>query len=82
MMPIPKHRPRRTVLVVEDALTNGAFLNSFSRARLRLCCTRAIRDSADAVLKSATVDAGILDLRLSDERSGLEVLEQLRFDDR
>ena len=33
-------------------------------------------------LKTATVDAVILDLRLADERSGLEVLEQMRLDAR
>ena len=33
-------------------------------------------------LKSSAIDAVILDLRLSDERSGLEVLEQMRLDER
>lgn len=32
-------------------------------------------------LKSSTIDAVILDLRLSDERSGLEVLEQMRLEE-
>ena len=74
--------PRRTVLVVEDALTTRCILEQFfARAG---CDVLHASDPETALmrLKSATVDAVILDLRLSDERSGLEVLEQMRFDDR
>ena len=75
-------RTRRTVLVVEDALTTRCILEQFfARAG---CDVLHASDPETALmrLKSSTVDAVILDLRLSDERSGLEVLEQMRFDDR
>jgi CheY-like chemotaxis protein len=74
MTGIIKARSRRTVLVVEDALTTRCILEQFF--------ARAGCDVLHASLKSSTIDAVILDLRLSDERSGLEVLEQMRLDER
>jgi DNA-binding response OmpR family regulator len=75
-------RTRRTVLVVEDALTTRCILEQFfARAG---CDVLQASDPESAMmrLRSTTVDAVILDLRLSDERSGLEVLEQMRLDER
>ena len=77
-----KPRTRRTVLVVEDALTTRCILEQFfARAG---CDVLQANDPDDAMkrLKSTPVDAVILDLRLSDDRSGLEVLEQMRLDER
>ena len=82
MTRILKARPRRTVLVVEDALTTRCILEQFfARAG---CDVLHAGDPETALmrLKSSTIDAVILDLRLSDERSGLEVLEQMRLDER
>ena len=77
-----KSRPRRTVLVVEDALTTRCILDQFfARAG---CDVVHASDPETALLrlKSSCVDAVILDLRLSDDRSGLEVLEQMRLEAR
>lgn len=77
-----KPRTRRTVLVVEDALTTRCILEQFfARAG---CDVLQASDPESAMmrLRSTSVDAVILDLRLSDERSGLEVLEQMRLDER
>src|SRR5687767_7391795 len=82
MTRILKARPRRTVLVVEDALTTRCILEQFfARAA---CDVLHASDPETALLRlrSASIDAVILDLRLSDERSGLEVLEQMRLDER
>jgi DNA-binding response OmpR family regulator len=82
MSPILKPRTRRTVLVVEDALTTRCILEQFF-ARAGCDVVQAgDPDAAMSRLKSGTIDAVILDLRLGDERSGLEVLEQMRLDDR
>ena len=73
---------RRTVLVVEDTLTTRCILEQFfARAG---CDVMQASDPEAAMswLKSTAVDAVILDLRLTDERSGLEVLEQMRLDER
>lgn len=75
-------RSRRTVLVVEDALTTRCILEQFfARAG---CEVLQASDPETALmrLKTSTVDAVILDLRLADDRSGLEVLEQMRLDER
>ena len=81
-MPTLKTPPRRTILVVEDALTTRCILEQFF-ARAGCDVVQASDpDSAMKRLKSTNVDAVILDLRLSDERSGLEVLEQMRLDER
>jgi CheY-like chemotaxis protein len=83
MMAILNGRPpRRTVLVVEDALTTRCILEQFfARAG---CDVLHAGDPEAALmrLKSSAIDAVILDLRLSEERSGLEVLEQMRLDER
>ena len=82
MMPTLKTPPRRTILVVEDALTTRCILEQFF-ARAGCDVVQASDpESAMKRLKSTSVDAVILDLRLSDERSGLEVLEQMRLDER
>ena len=75
-------RSRRTVLVVEDALTTRCILEQFfARAGCEVL-QASDPDTALMRLKTSTVDAVILDLRLADDRSGLEVLEQMRLDDR
>jgi two-component system sensor histidine kinase and response regulator WspE len=82
MTRILQARPRRTVLVVEDALTTRCILEQFfARAG---CDVLHASDPETALLRlrSATIDAVILDLRLADNRSGLEVLEQMRLDER
>ena len=82
MATILKARPRRTVLVVEDALTTRCILEQFFARAGCDVLQAGDPDTALMRLKSTTVDAVILDLRLSDERSGLEVLEQMRLDER
>jgi len=82
MSPILKPRTRRTVLVVEDALTTRCILEQFFARAGCDVVQAADPDTAMARLKSGTIDAVILDLRLGDERSGLEVLEQMRLDER
>jgi CheY-like chemotaxis protein len=75
------HSPR-TVLVVEDALTTRCILEQFfARAGCEVM-QASDPEAAMTRLKSTIVDAVILDLRLSDDRSGLEVLEQMRLDER
>jgi len=81
-MTILKPSPRRTVLVVEDALTTRCILEQFfARAG---CDVLHASDPETALLRlrSANIDAVILDLRLGEERSGLEVLEQMRLEAR
>lgn len=82
MMPTLKTPPRRTILVVEDALTTRCILEQFFARAGCDVIQASDPDSAMKRLKSTSVDAVILDLRLSDERSGLEVLEQMRLDER
>jgi CheY-like chemotaxis protein len=82
MTRILKARPRRTVLVVEDALTTRCILEQFFARAGCDVLHAADPDTALVRLKSSCVDAVILDLRLADERSGLEVLEQMRLDER
>jgi DNA-binding response OmpR family regulator len=82
MTRILKARPRRTVLVVEDALTTRCILEQFFARSGCEVMQASDPEAALARLKSTVVDAVILDLRLSDERSGLEVLEQMRLDER
>lgn len=74
--------PRCTVLVVEDALTTRCILEQFFTRAGCDVLQAADPDAAMMRLKAATVDAVILDLRLGDDRSGLEVLEQMRFEER
>ena len=82
MVPIGRAHSRRTVLIVEDALTTRCILEQFfARAG---CDVLQAADVETALkrLKTALIDAVILDLRLGDGRSGLEVLEQMRFEER
>lgn len=82
MTSVLKPRTRRTVLVVEDALTTRCILEQFF-ARAGCDVVQAgDPDTALMRLRSTNIDAVILDLRLADERSGLEVLEQMRLDER
>jgi DNA-binding response OmpR family regulator len=77
-----KPRTRRTVLVVEDALTTRCILEQFFARAGCDVLQASDPDAAMMRLKTTDVDAVILDLRLADERSGLEVLEQMRLDAR
>ena len=82
MIPLPRTHSRRTVLIVEDALTTRCILEQFfARAG---CDVLQAPDVETALrrLKTALIDAVILDLRLGDGRSGLEVLEQMRIEER
>jgi DNA-binding response OmpR family regulator len=70
------------VLLVEDAPTTRCILEQFfTRAGCEVL-QAGDPDSALMRLRSSSVDAVILDLRLGDDRSGLEVLEQMRLDSR
>ncbi len=75
-------RSRRTVLVVEDALTTRCILEQFFARAGCDVVQAADPDTALVRLRSTPIDAVILDLRLGRERSGLEVLEHMRLDDR
>jgi DNA-binding response OmpR family regulator len=75
-------RSRRTVLVVEDALTTRCILEQFFARAGCDVVQAADPDTALMRLSSTPIDAVILDLKLGCERSGLEVLEQMRLDDR
>ncbi|HET9467507.1 MAG TPA: response regulator [Vicinamibacterales bacterium] len=77
-----KTRTRRTILVVEDALTTRCILEQFFARAGCDVLQAGDPDTAMMRLRSAAIDAVILDLRLSNERSGLEVLEQMRLDER
>lgn len=82
MKPLAGSRSRRTVLIVEDSLTTRCILEQFFARAGCDVLQAADPDTALKRLNAETVDAVILDLRLGDDRSGLEVLEQMRFDDR
>jgi DNA-binding response OmpR family regulator len=71
-----------TVLLVEDALTTRCILEQFFARAGCAVVQAADPEAAIQRLKSTTVDAVILDLRLANDRSGLEVLEQMRLDER
>ena len=75
-------RSRRTVLVVEDALTTRCILEQFFARAGCDVVQAADPDTALVRLRSTPIDAVILELRLGRERSGLEVLEHMRLDDR
>ena len=75
-------RSRRTVLIVEDSLTTRCILEQFFARAGCDVLQAADPDSAMKRLNAGLVDAVILDLRLGDDRSGLEVLEQMRIDER
>jgi CheY-like chemotaxis protein len=77
-------KPRRTVLIVEDALTVRNMLEDFFTMYGYDVLMASDPDSAFKRLKEshAVLDALILDIALDDNRSGLEVLELMRLDDR
>jgi CheY-like chemotaxis protein len=75
-------RTRRNVLVVEDALTTRCILEQFfARAGCEVVHA-ADPETAITRLGETAIDAVILDLRLGHNRSGLEVLEQMRLEER
>jgi DNA-binding response OmpR family regulator len=83
MKPAHAARARRTLLLlVEDSLTTRCLLEQhFLHAGCDVL--QAVDpDTALMRLKAASVDMVILDLRLGEDRSGLEVLEQLRLEER
>ena len=82
MTGILKSLRRRTVLVVEDALTTRCILEQFFARAGCDVIQAADPETALLRLKSDGIDAVILDLRLADDRSGLEVLEQMRLNER
>lgn len=73
---------RPTVLVVEDALTTRSILEQFFLSSGYNVLLAADPDIALRRLKKAGVAAIVLDVRLADNRSGLEVLEMVRLDGR
>lgn len=79
---MPGTHSRRTVLIVEDALTTRCILEQFFERAGCDVVQAADAETAMRRLKSAVVDAVILDLRLEDGRSGLEVLQQMRIEER
>ena len=82
MIPIHRAHSRRTVLIVEDALTTRCILEQFfARAGCDVLQAADVETALNR-LKTALIDAVILDLRLGDGRSGLEVLEQMRIEER
>jgi DNA-binding response OmpR family regulator len=82
MRPTLTKPSRRTVLIVEDALTTRCILEQFFARAGCDVLQAADPDTAWKRLNTANVDAVILDLRLDDNRSGLEVLEQMRIEER
>ena len=75
-------RRRPMLLLVEDALTTRCILEQhFARAGCDVL-QAAEPDTALMRLRAASVDMVILDLRLGADRSGLEVLEQMRLQER
>jgi len=77
-------KPRRTVLIVEDALTVRNMLEDFFTMYGYDVLMASDPDTAFRRLKEshAVLDALVLDIALDDNRSGLEVLELMRLDDR
>ena len=77
-------RTRRTVLVVEDAIAVRNMLEDFLGVYGYDVLVATHPDTAFKRLKqsSASLDAMILDIGLDDNRSGIEVLELMRLDDR
>src|SRR5689334_5838812 len=75
---------RRTVLIVEDALTVRNMLEEFFTMYGYDVMMASDPDTAFKRLKEThgVLDAMILDIALDDNRSGLEVLELMRLDER
>jgi len=81
---VTPQRTRRTVLVVEDAIAVRNMLEDFLSLYGYDVLVASHPDTAFKRLKqsSASLDAMILDIGLDDNRSGIEVLELMRLDDR
>jgi len=81
---VTAQRTRRTVLVVEDAIAVRNMLEDFLSLYGYDVLVASHPDTAFKRLKqsAASLDAMILDIGLDDNRSGLEVLEMMRLDDR
>lgn len=77
-------RTRRTVLVVEDAVAVRNMLEDFLSLYGYDVLVASHPDTAFKRMKqsAASLEAMILDIGLDDNRSGLEVLELMRLDDR
>lgn len=77
-------RTRRTVLVVEDAVAVRNMLEDFLSLYGYDVLVASHPDTAFKRMKQsgATLEAMILDIGLDDNRSGIEVLELMRLDDR
>jgi CheY-like chemotaxis protein len=77
-------RPGRAVLVVEDALSIRSMLSEFFIGQGYEVMHARHPDVALKRLNTsgASIDAVILDVHLDDNRSGLEVLELIRLDER
>jgi DNA-binding response OmpR family regulator len=77
-------RTRRTVLVVEDAIAVRNMLEDFLSLYGYDVLVASHPDTAFKRMKhsAASLDAMILDIGLDDNRSGIEVLELMRLDDR
>ena len=75
---------KRTVLIVEDAVAVRNMLEEFFTRYGYEVLAASHPDTALGRLKAsaARLDALILDIHLDDNRSGLEVLELMRLDDR
>jgi CheY-like chemotaxis protein len=75
---------RRSILVVEDAVAVRNMLEDFLNLYGYDVLVASHPDTAFKRLKhsAATLDAMILDIGLDDNRSGIEVLEMMRLDDR
>ncbi len=75
---------RRTVLIVEDALTVRNMLEEFFTMYGYDVMMASDPDTAFKRLKESEgiLDAMVLDIALDDNRSGLEVLELMRLDER
>jgi DNA-binding response OmpR family regulator len=77
-------RTRRTVLVVEDAIAVRKMLEDFLSVYGYDVLVASHPDTAFKRMKQsgAALDAMILDIGLDDNRSGIEILELMRLDDR
>jgi DNA-binding response OmpR family regulator len=77
-------RTRRTVLVVEDAIAVRNMLEDFLGVYGYDVLVASHPDTAFKRMKQsgAALDAMILDIGLDDNRSGIEILELMRLDDR
>ena len=77
-------RTRRAILVVEDTIAVRNMLEDFLSLYGYDVLVASHPDTAFKRLKqsAASLDAMILDIGLDDNRSGIEVLELMRLDDR